>query len=181
MLMEKVMRKTQIVAALVLVVLALGTACSNKQKAAQQVKDNVEKSLQQANLKDVKVDTDADKRVVTLDGKVPSQEVKDQAAATARAAANGWVVANQISIEPQGEEAAARKIEGNIDEAIEKTYESVLIANHMDKDGIRFKSKNGLLTLEGTVKDANIRTTAEQLGSTVPHVTQVVNKIDVKK
>jgi osmotically-inducible protein OsmY len=90
-------------------------------------------------------------------------------------------VANQISIEPEGQESAARKIEGNIDEAIEKTYESTLIANHMDNDGIKFKSKNGLLTLDGTVKTADIRTSAEQLGRTIPHVTQVVNKIDVKK
>jgi osmotically-inducible protein OsmY len=179
--MEKAMRKTQMLAALAVVVLALGTACSNNQKAAQQVKDNVKKSLDQAGFKDVNVDTDADKKVVTLGGKVKMPEDKDKVASAAQSAANGWVVANQVSIEPEGQEEAARKIESNIDEAIEKTYESTLIANHMDKDGIQFKSKNGVLTLDGTVKDANTRASAEQLGSTVPHVTQVVNKIEVKK
>jgi osmotically-inducible protein OsmY len=178
--MEKVMRKHILVVAIA-VALGLNIACSNNQKAAQQVKDNVQKSLDQGGLKDVKVDTDADKKVITLNGKVRAPEDKDRATSAAQAAANGWVIANQISIEPEGQESAARKIESNIDDAIEKTYESTLIANHMDKEGIHFKSKNGLLTLDGTVKSADVRASAEQLGRTVPHVTQVVNKIDVKK
>jgi osmotically-inducible protein OsmY len=161
--------------------LTVAPACSNNQKAASQTKDNVEKSLQQAGFKDLKVDMDADKRVVTLNGKVPSQELKDRAESAAKSAANGFIVANQISIEPVGQEAAARKIEENIDDSIEKTYKALLIANHMDEDGIHFKSKNGLLTLDGKVKTADIRTSAEKLGATVPHVTQVVNKIEVKK
>jgi osmotically-inducible protein OsmY len=178
---EKDMRKTSILSALLLFTLAFLPACSNTQKAAQQVRDNVSRRLDQAGLKDVKVDTDADKKVVMLNGKVKTPEDKDRAASVAQGEANGWVVANQISIEPEGQEAAARKIESNIDEAIEKTYESTLIANHMDKDGIRFKSKNGLLTLDGTVKSPDLRASAEQLGRTVPHVTQVVNKIEIKK
>lgn len=161
--------------------LAFGPACSDKQKAASQTKDNVEKSLQQAGFKDVKVDTDADKRVITLNGKVPSQELKDRAEDAAKSAASGYIVANQLSIEPVGQEGAARKIEENIDDAIEKTYKALLIANHMDEEGIHFKSKNGLLTLDGKVKTADIRQSAEKLGATVPHVTQVVNKIEVKK
>jgi osmotically-inducible protein OsmY len=180
-LMEKDMRTKLIVSATLVFALTLLAACSNNQKAAGQVKDNVEKSLKAGNFGDVKVDADADKKVVTLNGKVKTPEDKDRAGSAAQTAAAGWVVANQISIEPEGQESAARKIEGNIDEAIEKTYESTLIANHMDNDGIRFKSKNGLLTLDGTVKTADIRTSAEQLGRTIPHVTQVVNKIDVKK
>jgi len=175
------MFKRNIVAALLVLTLGLIAGCSNNQKAASDVKDNVEKSLKAANFNDVKVDTDADKKVVTLGGKVKMPEDKDRAASAAQASAQGWVVANQISIEPEGQEAAARKIEGNIDEAIEKTYESLLIANHMDKDGIKFKSKNGQLTLDGTVKTADLRSSAEQVAKTVPHVTQVVNKIDVKK
>jgi osmotically-inducible protein OsmY len=175
------MRTKQVITVVAVLIFALATACSNNQKAARQTKDNVEKALKQDAWKDVKVDTDADKKVVTLNGKVKTPEDKDRAGSAAQGAANGWVVANQISIEPEGQEAAARKIESNIDDAIEKTYESLLIANHIDKEGIKFKSKNGLLTLEGKVKNADIRSTAQQLGSTVPHVTQVVNKIDVKK
>jgi osmotically-inducible protein OsmY len=178
--MEKVMRKHILVFAVALS-LALGVACSNNQKAADQIKNHVQTSLNQAGFKDVVIDTDADKKVVTLNGKVRAPEDKDRAASAAQTAATGWVVANQISIEPEGQETAARKIESNIDDAIEKTYESTLIANHMDKEGIRYKSKNGLLTLDGTVKSADVRASAEQLGRTVPHVTQVVNKIDVKK
>jgi osmotically-inducible protein OsmY len=176
-----VMRTKHVIAAVLVLTLAMIAGCSNNQKAAQQVKDTVDKSLKQVGFKDVTVDADADKKVVTLGGKVKTPEDKDKAGGAAQAAAQGWVVANQISIEPEGQEAAARKIEGNIDDAIEKTYDSLLIANHIDNEGIKFKSKNGLLTLEGKVKTAEIRTTAEQLGGTVPHVTQVVNKIDVKK
>jgi osmotically-inducible protein OsmY len=180
-LMEKVMRTKHVSVAVLVLTLALIAGCSNKQKAGQQVKESVDKSLKQGGFKDVLVDTDADKQVVTLGGKVKTPEDKDRAAAVVQAAAQGWVVANQISIEPAGQEDAARKIESNIDDAIEKTYESLLIANHMDKDGIHFKSKNGLLTLEGKVKSPDIRASAEQMGSTVPHVTQVVNKIDISK
>ena len=180
-LMEKVMRTKKVMVAVLVLALALIAGCSNKQKADQQIKESVDKSLKQGGFKDVLVDTDADKKVVTLGGKVKTPEDKDRAAGVVQTAAQGWIVANQISIEPAGQEDAARKIESNIDDAIEKTYESLLIANHMDKDGIHFKSKNGLLTLEGKVKSPDIRASAEQMGSTVPHVTQVVNKIDISK
>jgi osmotically-inducible protein OsmY len=179
--MEKIMRTKHAMVAVLVLSLALIAGCSDKQKADQQVKESADKSLKQSGFKDVLVDTDAGNKVVTLGGKVRTPEDKDRAATVVQAAANGWVVANQISIEPEGQEEAARKIENNIDEAIEKTYESLLIANHMDKDGIHFKSKNGLLTLEGKVKTPDIRASAEQVGRTVPHVTQVVNKIDVSK
>lgn len=179
--MEKIMRTKHFIVAVLVLALALIAGCSDKQKADQQIKETVDKSLQQGGFKDVLVDTDADKKVVTLGGKVRTPEDKDRAASVVQTAAQGWVVANQISIEPAGQEEAARKIESNIDDSIEKTYESLLIANHMDKDGIHFKSKNGLLTLEGKVKSPDIRASAEQMGSTVPHVTQVVNKIDVSK
>lgn len=163
------------------ITLGLSVACSNKKSAPRADKDAIERSLDQAGLgHDVKVEVDNDKGVVTLNGKVRSQDLKDKAAQVAQAAAPGTIVANQLSVEPVQQEGAARKIESNVDDAIEHDYKAALTANHLDDAGIRYKVKNGVLTLEGNVKNAELRQQAESLGASVPNVAQVVNKLDVK-
>ena len=158
----------------------LAVACNSNQRQARDQREAVDKALQQAGYDHIKVDYDRDKKLVTLDGKVRSQELKDRAAQVAQTAAPGQVVANQLSIEPVDEESAAKKIESNTDDAIEKNFKALLIANHMD-DACRFHAKNGVLTLEGKVKDMDTRTQLEKLAATVPKVDQVVNKLDVKQ
>lgn len=155
------------------------TGCSKQE--APPLKETVSKALQQAGFNDVKVDEDRDKGVITLNGRVRSPELKAHAEEVAKAAAPGKVVANQLSIEPVDQESAAKKIESNVDDAIGKSYKATLIANHLDDAGIHYDVKNGVLTLTGTVKNADVRAQAEKLGASVPNVAQVVNKLDVKK
>ena len=90
------------------------------------------------------------------------------------------MVANEISIEPVDNESAAKDIEKNVDDAIEKNYKAALIANRLDKQRIKFKSKNGVLTLKGSVNTADDRQAAQDIAKTVPKVQQVVNELQVK-
>ncbi len=171
------MRKAGISVVLTLVLLVLAGACSRQTPS---VKEAVSKSLQQAGYDHISVDEDRDKGVVTLKGTTRSEELKARAGQVAQAAAPGKIVANELSIEPVDAESQARKIEGNVDDAIGKDYKAALIANHLDDAGIHYGVKNGVVTLTGRVKTQDVRAQAEKLATTVPNVAQVVNKIDVK-
>lgn len=163
------------------VALALSTVgCSERAKNVS-YKDGVKKALEQADLKDVSVDEDRDKNTITLGGKLHSENAKQQAAEIAQSAAGDRTIVNQISVEPVGVESDARKIESNLDGAIEKNYKAQLIAKGLDKQNIRFDAKNGVLTLKGSVKEAQKRQEAEQVASSVPNVAQVVNQIEVRR
>ena len=94
--------------------------------------------------------------------------------------AAGYVVANEIGVRPEGVESSAKKIDSNVDDAIEKDFKAVIIANRLEKQHIRFDAKNGVLTLKGDVDTPGQRTEVEKLAATVPNVQQVVNELDVK-
>jgi osmotically-inducible protein OsmY len=165
------------ISVVIAMLLAFAAGCARHE---QSVKAQVRNSLDQAGMKDVNVDEDRGRRLVTLTGNVKDVGVRQQAMELAQNNAPGWAVANEIAVLPQGDEGPAKKIAGNIDDAIEKTYKATLIANRLDDEGIRFHSKNGVLELNGTVDNPNIRQQAQTLAATVPNVAQVVNKLDVK-
>ena len=98
----------------------------------------------------------------------------------AKTAAAGYVVSDEIGVRPEGNESPARKIDSNLDSAIEKDFKAVIIANRMEKQHIRFDAKNGVLTLKGDVDNASQRAQVEKLAADVPNVQQVVNELDVK-
>lgn len=169
-----------ITAVAVALLLVLSIGCSSNKANTPDVKDQVSKALDNAGYKDLKVTTDKDKQLVTLQGDVKTQEDKERAEDTAKSAATGWVVANEIGVRPEGAEGAARKIDANVDSAIEKDFKAVLIANRLEGQHIRYDAKNGVLTLKGDVDTAAEREKAEKLAATVPNVQQVVNELDVK-
>ncbi len=162
-----------------LAMFALGVACTEK-KITNLDPDTVKNAEKQAGFDDVSVDVNKEKGVVTLNGKVASEQDKDRAGQVAQAVAGQLVVANQISIEPPGVASQAKEIEGNLDDSIDKQFKALLIANHWDNDHIAYKTKNGVLTLKGHVADMQERANVEKVAATVPHVTQVVNELDVK-
>ncbi len=168
--------------------LALAIACNSNRtgvrndNAPRDDKQAVEKSLDQAGFgHDIRVAWDKDKRVIELNGRVRSNELKTKAGEVAQQAAPGNVVANQLSIEPVDQERAAKSIESNVDDAIEKNFKAALIANRFDKDHIRFNAKNGVLTLNGKVATMQERMQLQKLAASVPNVGEVVNKIDVDR
>jgi osmotically-inducible protein OsmY len=172
--------KTLVFPLLALALVLSTVGCSERAKNVS-YQDNVKKALEQADYKDLTVDEDREKNTITLRGKLHSENAKQQAAEVAQSAAGNRIIANEISVEPVGAESDAKKIESNVDGAIEKNYKAQLIAKGLDKQNIRFNAKNGVLILKGSVKDPQQREMAEQVASSVPNVAQVVNQIEVNR
>lgn len=154
-------------------------ACSHRDNVSY--KDDVKKALEQAELKDVTVSEDQDKNTITLRGTVHSGEAKAKAADVAKAAANTRIIADEISVQPVGSESEAKDVASNLDDAIEKNYKAALISSGLEKQHVRFKAKNGVLTLTGSVKNANERRQAEKLATGIPNVQQVVNQLEITR
>jgi hyperosmotically inducible protein len=174
------MRLKNLVATLAAFLLCVAIGCTSDKASTPDVKDQVSKALANAGYKDVKVATNNDKQLVTLTGDVKTQEDKEKANELAKTAAGGYVVSNEVGVRPEGVEGAAKKIDSNVDDAIEKDFKAVIIANRLEKQHIRYDAKNGVLTLKGDVDTPVQRTQVEKLAATVPNVQQVVNELDVK-
>jgi hyperosmotically inducible protein len=170
-----------LVTLLAAILVLLSTIACSEHANNVSYKDNVQKALEQADLKDVSVSEDNDKNTITLGGKVHSENAKQQAAEVAQAAAGSRIIANEISVEPAGSESEAKKIESNLDDGIENNYKAALVAKGLDKQDIDFDAKNGVLTLKGKVKSPAQRQEAQQLAANIPNVAQVVNEIQVKR
>ena len=164
----------------VFLLLFLGIACST-QRASGPYKDDVEKALEQADLKGVTIDEDRDKNLVTLGGTLHSEEAKAKAGDVAKAAAGNRIIANEIGIQPVGLESEAKSIASNLDDGIESNFKAALTSNSLDKQHIRIDVKNGVLTLKGTVEIPEQREQAQQVAANVPNVQQVVNEIEVRR
>ena len=156
----------------------LGTACN---KTNSNYRDRVKTALEQADLKDVTVTEDTSKNTITLGGTLHSDDAKNTAGNIAQASAGSRVIANEISVEPVGNEGQARKMESSLDDGIENNFKAVLISKGLDKQNIRYKAKNGVLTLKGSVKSPTQRQEAQELAKNTPNVQQVVNEIQVQR
>lgn len=163
---------------MVVSLVSAGIACSTR-SAPVAFKDSVKTALEQADLHDISVSEDSSKNTITLAGTLHSDEAKTRAGEIAQANAGTRVVANEISVEPIGNESQARKIESNLDDGIESNYKASLISKGLDKQSIKVNAKNGVLTLTGKVKNVGARKEAELLAENTPNVTQVINQIEV--
>jgi hyperosmotically inducible protein len=174
--------RTKLIALLTTMFLALAVmiGCSQNRANTPSAKENVEKSLDQNSMKDVKVNEDRDKGVITLTGEVKSEEAKAQAEEIAKSNANGMVVANEIAVRPEGAEGDARKIAGNVDDGIKDNLKAAFVANHLDDQHIRTDIKEGVVTLKGDVDTMDQRAMAEKVAASTPNVSQVVNELKVK-
>jgi hyperosmotically inducible periplasmic protein len=174
------MRAKTITASLAALLLTVAIGCTSNKASTPDVKSQVTTALDNAGYKDLKVDVNHDKELVTLTGDVKTQEDKNRAEELAKTTAAGYVVADEIGVRPEGDESSARKIDSNVDSAIEKDFKAVIIANRMEKQHIRFDAKNGVLTLKGNVDNSGEREQVEKLAAGVPNVQQVVNELDIK-
>ncbi len=152
--------------------------CTNTTKSPD-VADSIRKSLDQSGLKDVSVSQDRDKGVVTLTGHVPADSDKSKAESIAKSIAEGQVVADQIAVLPPGGESDAKLVNSDLDKGIDKNLDAALIQNGLQK-GVRYKVKNGVVTLTGDVDSESKRTRVGKVASAVPNVQQVVNDLQVK-
>ena len=173
------MRARKLFLAVVPVILAGALAGCSETSKSPDVTDNIRKSLDQAGYKDVSVSQDREKGVVTLTGTVPTEGDKAQAESIAKSGAGAQVVADQIAVRPPGNESTAKTVDSDLDKAIEKNLDAVLVKNKLQK-GVRYDVKNGVVTLKGDVPSQSRRAQLEKLASTVPNVKQVVNELEVK-
>lgn len=152
--------------------------CSDTNKSPD-VTDNIRKSLDQGGYKDVSVSQDRDKGVVTLTGTVATDSDKAQAESIAKSGAGSQVVADQIAVRPPGIESEAKTVDSDLDKAIEKNLDAVLVKNKLKKD-VKYEVKNGVVTLTGAVPSQGRRAQVEKLANAVPNTKQVVNELEVK-
>jgi hyperosmotically inducible periplasmic protein len=164
---------------LMLLAIGITLACSTTSANSADVSDSIRKSLDQAGLKDVSVSQDRDKGIVTLGGQVASENEKSQAESVAKSFAGVQVVANQIAVIPVGGEKAAKAVNSDLDQAIEKNLDAALIQNKMH-DNVKYEVKSGVVTLTGEVNSEQSRLSAERVAVAVPNVQQVVNDLQVK-
>jgi hyperosmotically inducible periplasmic protein len=165
-------------AVLPLLVAGMLAACSTTNKSPD-VTDNIHKSLDQAGYKDVSVSQDRDKGVVTLTGTVTTDSDKASAESIAKSNAGSQVIANQIAVRPPENRSEAKAVDADMDKAIEKNLDAVLIKNKLKRD-VKYEVKNGVVTLTGNAPSQSRRTQVEKLVAGIPNVKQVVNELDVK-
>jgi hyperosmotically inducible periplasmic protein len=176
---EKMRLHKLFISIVALIVLGCVSACSNTPTKSPDVADNIRKALDQANYKDVSVSQDRDKGVVTLTGTTASEADKAQAESIAKSIAGSQVVANEIAVRPPGNESIAKKVNSDLDKAIEQNLHAVLVQNKLDK-AVKYDVKNGVVTLTGSVNSQTRRAMVEKLATAVPNVQQVVNELQVK-
>ena len=166
-------------AMIILVAIGILAGCSETVAKAPDVSDSIRKSLDQAGFKDVSINQDRDKGIVTLGGQVASEDAKSQAQYLAKSLAGAQVVANEIAVVPVGVEKEAKAVNSDLDQGIEKNLDAALIVNSMH-DNVKYEVKSGVVTLTGEVNSQNNRNQAEKVASSVPNVKQVVNSLQVK-
>jgi hyperosmotically inducible periplasmic protein len=175
------MRVKTMLAVITALVLCLGIwGCSKNRASNPSYKDAVSSAIDRDGFKDVKVDEDRDKGVITLDGKVRSEDEKAKAEDDAKAAAPGMIVANQISVQPEGVEGEAKKIDNSLDSGIKDNLKAAFTQARLDKQHIDADVDNGVVKLKGDVDNAAQREQAEKIAASVPNVQQVVNELEVK-
>jgi hyperosmotically inducible protein len=168
-----------LVTLLMLVALATMLGCSGPSSKSPDVSDSIRRSLDQAGFKTVSVSQDRDKGIVTLGGQVASEGDKSQAESLAKSLAGVEVVADQIAVIPVGGERAARAVNSDLDQGIERNLDAALIQNKMHDD-VNYKVKSGVVTLSGEVNSEDRRALAQTVATGVPNVQQVVNDLQVK-
>ncbi len=173
------MRATRLIAVLAAMTFILTLGCNQQRATTPSVKDNVVKSLEQAGFREVKVDEDKDKGVVTLKGKVGSQDDKSRAEDIARQAAGNSVVANELLVTGPSEDRA-EDVASATDDAIEAEFNVLLEKNNLKDQHIRSDAKNGVLTLTGDVDNSSQRSMVEKEAAKIKGVTQVLNKLEIK-
>ena len=164
---------------LALVVVGILVGCSATSTKTADVSDSIRTSLDKAGYKDVSVNQDRDKGVVTLGGHVAADVDKSQAESIARSIAGTQVVSNQIAVLPPGAESDARQMNSDLDKGIESNLHAALIKEKLH-GSVKYAVKNHVVTLTGEVDSQSKRAWVEKIASAVPNVQQVVNELQVE-
>jgi osmotically-inducible protein OsmY len=167
------------VAMLTLLSVGILAGCATTDAKSPDVSDSIRTSLDQAGLKEVSINQDRDKGVVTLGGHVASDSEKTRAETLAKSLADSQVVADQIVVTPPGLEREARAVNSDLDSAIKKNLDAALIESKLH-ESVQYTVKSGVVTLTGDVNSESTRARAGKVASGVPNAQQVVNDLQIK-
>ena len=130
------------------------------------VSNDIRHALDERGLNDVSVSQGRDKGVVTLSGKVRTDDDKARAESIAKSMAGNEVVSNEIGVRPNGDEGTAKKVDSDLDSGIDKNLDAMLV-QHKLKDDVRYAVSNGVVTLKGTVPSQDRRSSVRKLAEQV--------------
>ncbi len=164
---------------ILLVVAGALASCSGGPTQSVDVTDRLNKSLAEAGFTNVTVSQDREKGIVTLGGRVASQEEKERAESVARPIAGTQVLALEIAVIPPGAETDAKSINSDVDKGIGHNLDAALTASRL-QDAVKFDVNNAVVTLKGEVDSQAKRELAERVAGEVPYVKQVVNTLQIK-
>jgi osmotically-inducible protein OsmY len=71
------------------------------------------------------------------------------------------------------------KVNSDLDKAIEQQLDASILRSDV-RDEVKYKVKNGVVTLTGEVDNAAQRQEAEKMAAAINYVAQVVNEVEVK-
>ena len=123
------------------------------------------------------INVDTKGGVVTLTGVVTTQANKEQAERIARNTEGVTRVINNITVETDGEDAAAGMSAGDL--AILSKIKTRYVAE--DVIGAKVEVRDGVVTLTGNVENAQIRVRAENIARATSGVKSVNNMIEVSQ
>jgi osmotically-inducible protein OsmY len=110
---------------------------------------------------------------VSLNGTVPSQDQRSEAAATTRRVAGVTVVDNLLDVAlPSGDYLE--------DAALAQRVNAALAADHAVPDGVRATAREGDVFLTGTVSNGAERAVAEDAAAGVGGVLSITNQIEIQ-
>jgi osmotically-inducible protein OsmY len=163
------------VTALVALVAAppLTVACNS----APDVKDRVDRSLEQARIQHVNVDYDQQAKVVHLKGTVASsadRQRAEQVAATA--VGTTGTVLNELTVEGLNEDTADNR-DGEIRDRLNEIVDNNPVLKDRD---VNFDVNNGVVTVKGTVRTAAEKTQVGDLVKAAPGVKDFANELQVE-
>lgn len=153
---------------------ALATGACDRGPDVQKMADGALDSVALGDKVDAHYDKSAS--VVRLTGTVDTDGERARAADVVTAAVGAHAqIANEVVVRGVQAEAA-----DDLDDGIEKRFTTLMDAEPTLKDGdVDLRVNNGVVTLSGTTKTAAQSKRIEDLATSIPGVTQVVNSLAV--
>jgi osmotically-inducible protein OsmY len=150
------------------------SACNNNRTApAEQTK----RALDQANIKDVKVDWDKDARVEHLKGTVDSSTERQRAEHVAETAVGtSGTVLNELTVKGMDDKHA-----DNMDSQIGHDLKDMINRDQVLRNrDVKFDVNNGVVTVKGDVRTAAEKENVSQMVKSTPAVKDFANELNIK-
>jgi osmotically-inducible protein OsmY len=147
--------------------------CNREPDVGQQV----ERSLDQANIDDVNVDWDKEGKVVHLKGEVDSAEERQRAEQVAGAAVGtSGTVLNELTVDGMNDDAAD-DMDGQIRDRLSEMIDRDRTLTDRD---ISFDVNNGVVTVKGTVRSAAEKNRVTELVKAAAGVKDLANTLEIE-